>query len=105
MRPIAIVAVLLLVQGQPPAIKAKDAARHVGETVIVCGTVMAFRCEPPDGRMLLDLDSPVREAGVTIAVDAANRGQFGPRIEDRLIARSVCATGVLQAKEQAAELR
>ena len=87
-------------QGEPPAIKPTDAARNVGKTVTVCGTVIAFRCEPPDRRMLLDLESQSRKEGVTIAVDAADRGQFGPRLEDRLLVRSVCATGVLRAKEK-----
>jgi TonB family protein len=100
MRYLAIIAVLLSVQGGPPAIKAKDAARHVGKTVTVCGTVMAFRCAPPDGRMLLDLDTTSRTDGVSIAVEPANRGQFGPRIEDRLLARTVCATGLLTAREK-----
>jgi TonB family protein len=101
MRYLAIIAVVLLAQGEPPAIKVQDAKRHVGRTVTVCGTVMAFRCGPPDGRMLLDLDTTSRTEGVTIAVEPANRDQFGPRIEDRLLARSVCATGVLAAKEKA----
>ena len=100
MRYLAIIAVVLLVQGEPLVVKGKDAARHVGKTVTVCGAVMAFRCAPPDGRMLLDLETMSRADGVTIAVESANRGQFGPRIEDRLLARSVCATGLLTAKEK-----
>jgi periplasmic protein TonB len=100
LRCLLIAAALLVLQAEPPTIKAKEAKGNVGKNVTVCGTVIALHCEGSGSPMLLDLDSVSSQEGVTIAVASAHRGQFGPRIEDRLVARAVCATGVLQAKEK-----
>ena len=93
--------VLLLVafQGQPPVIASRDAKKHVGKMVTVCGVAMSATCEGPDDRMRIYVDT-LRGDGVVAGIAGGQLGVLGPRFEDRVVMRQICATGTMRPKEK-----
>ncbi len=76
----------------PPRLSPLMAAQHTGEVATVCGTVVQFRCDPPDWTTRLELEAP---GGIlfNIAIPFTERPTFGMRVEDRYYRRQVCVTG------------
>jgi TonB family protein len=86
-------AVLLAEIGQTTVITQRDAKRHIGEVVTVCGRVTTHRCARPKRTTYLDLETPYWVDGLSIAIPADKRLSFGTRVEDRYMFRHLCATG------------
>src|ERR1044072_8305665 len=98
LRTVALSAGLFLLQGEPPAIKAKDAKKYVGKAVTMCGMAIKAECSGPAERMVIDLDAILLEdVGVAVTIAPDGRGPLASRFEDSIALRQVCATGVLQA--------
>jgi len=90
----AMVAAVLASTGQDsPRIELREARRHVGKNVMVCGTVTTHHCPRPKRTTYLDLETAYWSEGVSVAIHAASRQAFGLRVEDRYALRTVCASG------------
>jgi TonB family protein len=81
---------------QMKQVELRDAHKHVGQTVTICGRVVTHHCPRPSKTTHLDLESPYWVEGVSVAIPAASRQRFGTRVEDRYTGRSICATGVIE---------
>lgn len=87
---------LLASAQESPRIDIREARKNVGKSVTVCGTVVTHHCPRPQRTTYLDLDTPYWEEGMSIAIPADNRTDFGARVEDRYASRAVCASGRLR---------
>lgn len=97
----ASVAVALAANDQyGPSIDLRDARKHVGKNVTVCGRVVTHHCARPKRTTYLDLETPYWSGGVSVAIPAASRSAFGTRVEDRFKLRTVCATGRVAREDQ-----
>lgn len=70
------------------------------QSVTACGVVTTYRCPRPQKTTYLDLDSPYWEEGISGAIPAGNRPDFGVRVEDRYASRTVCATGRVRREDR-----
>lgn len=75
----------------------EDAAKHVGETATVCGTVAsATYAEQSRGEpTFLNLDQPYPNQIFTAVIWGENRVAFGTP-ESTLLGKRICTTGVIQ---------
>jgi hypothetical protein len=76
---------------------AEEAARHVGETATVCGTVASahFARRAAEQPTFLDLDQPYPRQVFTVVIFGGDRAKFGAP-ETALLGRHLCATGVIR---------
>jgi TonB family protein len=95
-----LIATLLVAAQDVPRIDVRDARKNVGKRVMGCGAVTTHHCPRPQRTTYLDLDTPYWEEGVSVAIPAASRAAFGDRIEDRYVARSICATGRITREDK-----
>ena len=82
-----------------------DAAKHVGETATVCGTVASTRYANRSRGQLtfLNLDRPYPNQVFTALIWGSDRQAFGAP-ETRYANRRICVTGPIQSYHGAAEI-
>ena len=92
MRALLMAALLAAITGQDAkTIAPEEAARHVGETVIVQGTVSHVKVAPHDGAIYLDFGPMYPNQVFTAFIPPANAKSF-PNIE-RLMGKTVLVNG------------
>jgi TonB family protein len=83
----------------PPRIPPTEAKDHLGTVATVCGQVVMYHCDRTDMTMFLDLDTPYWSDGISVRIPASRRALFGTRVEDRYEMRHICATGLIDRKD------
>ena len=80
--------------GLAASITPGEAASHVGETITVCGVVVAVTYVPeaPMAPTFLDLDQPYPNQVFTAIIFGSDRAKFGSP-ENSLRGKAVCVTG------------
>jgi protein TonB len=78
----------------------EEAKRQVGHVATLCGVVVSYACERPEGTSLLALDTPPSKAGISIGVGQKDRSKFGPLFEQRYVLRDLCATGPVEKRKK-----
>jgi DNA/RNA endonuclease YhcR with UshA esterase domain len=78
-------------------ISPEDAARHIGETATVCGTVASakFASSSRSQPTFLDLDKPYPNAPFTAVIFGDDRAKFGTP-ETSLRGKRICVTGQIR---------
>src|SRR6185312_3325777 len=87
---ITLIGNLALAQTKIPA---KEAAKHVGETVMVCDKVFGTKFFENNGITLLDLGGNHPNQYLTIVINKEDRSKFANKPEDYFKGVNVCVTG------------
>jgi TonB family protein len=95
---VALAACVVEAQERPKSLE-QEAKRQVGNVATLCGLVVAYQCQRPEGTSLLALDKPFERPGVSVAIAPENRSQFGLRFEQRHVLMDVCATGRVEKQK------
>jgi hypothetical protein len=74
-------------------ITAKDAASHVGETVMVCDKVFSTKLITGSNMTLLNLGGYYPNQLLTVMIEGRDRNKFKGVPEEDFKGRSVCVTG------------
>jgi hypothetical protein len=84
---------------------AADAARHVGETAMVCGIVASakFDSNLKSQPTFLDFDKPYPDQVFTAVIFGSDRNKFGSP-ETALRGKRVCVTGKIQSRSGLPEI-
>jgi hypothetical protein len=79
------------------ALRAKDAASHVGEVATVCGVVASakYATSTKGEPTFLNLDEPYPAQVFTVVIWGSNRAAFGEP-ERSYIHKNICVTGTIQ---------
>lgn len=77
------------------SIKLEDAAKHVGDSVVVCGKVAggAFLDQMENGPTFLSLGAPYPDQLLTLVIWQDQRAQYTPEPEIQYMDKDVCVTG------------
>jgi TonB family protein len=82
------------IEPQVPSVTAATVKKHVGQEVTVCGRVVTYDCDVPSGSMVLDLESPNWENGVSVEVGRPYwTDSSGQDFSNRYLFGRVCARG------------
>ena len=74
-------------------IPSKQAAKHIGETVMVCDKVYDTKFFDESGLALLDLGGNHPNQFLTVVINKEDRGKFKDKPEDYFKGTNVCVTG------------
>ena len=77
-------------------IKAEDAAKHVGETVMLCGKVFGGRYFEKNEKTLLNMGGAFPNHTLTLVIDSADRKKFTGKPEDTYLNKEVCVKGEIR---------
>jgi DNA/RNA endonuclease YhcR with UshA esterase domain len=72
---------------------AKDAAKHINETVTITGKIYSGKLIASNNMTLLDVDGFNPNQALTIMIDGANRGKFKGKPEEDYKGREVTVKG------------
>jgi DNA/RNA endonuclease YhcR with UshA esterase domain len=92
---ISIIAFLGIKASAQTAIAAKDAAKHIGETVTICDKVYSTKLLSGSNMTFLDLGGYHPNQELTLVIKGDDRRKFKGAPEDDYKGRNVCVTGVL----------
>ncbi len=101
-RMIAALAVILMasfsVAAQPKSITPEEAAKHIGDTVTVCGKIFGGRYFDQSAKKitLLNMGAAYPKSPLTIVIDEDNRKNFSSAPEDFYNGKNICITGVVK---------
>jgi len=100
-----VLAAGILGEAQAASLTAQEAARHIGETATVCGTVAFAKYSARSRRQptFLDLDRPYPNHIFTVLIWGENRSKFGSP-ETTLLGSRICATGMIESYKGKAEI-
>ncbi|WP_158995483.1 DNA-binding protein [Mucilaginibacter sp. L196] len=76
-------------------IDVKDAAKHVGETLTVCGKVFSTKLITPSNMTFLDLGGFHPDQLLTVVIKGEDRSKFTGQPEVDFKGKSVCVTGTI----------
>jgi hypothetical protein len=88
-----------VLQSLPPVVPLKKVKDYQGRHVTVCGRVVTHDCASKDRATTLDLDNPYWSRPVAVLITEQARSSFPPRLEDRYVLGTICATGVVEHYE------
>jgi len=79
------------------ALSSQDAAKHIGESATVCGTVVSTNYASRTKRLptFLNFDQPYPHQIFTVVIWGSDRAKFGTP-EVALMGKRVCARGIIQ---------
>lgn len=79
-------------------IKLEDAAKHVGDSVIVCGKVAdaAFVESMENGPTFLNLGAPYPDQLLNLIIWKDQREQYDPAPEMFYVNKNICVTGTIE---------
>jgi micrococcal nuclease len=95
-RSLILITFITLIAGVASAqskIPAKEAAKHIGETVMVCDKVYGTKFFDNSGMTLLDLGGNHPNQYLTVVINKEDRGKFKDKPEDYFKGTNVCVTG------------
>lgn len=75
-----------------------DAAKHIGDSVIVCGKIFGGRYfDKSDNKItLLNMGAPYPQSPLTIVIEEADRKNFTLKPEEFYTDKDVCISGMLK---------
>ena len=76
-------------------IDVKDVAKHVGETLTVCGKVFSTKLITPSNMTFLDLGGFHPNQLLTIVIKGEDRSKFTGKPEEDFKDKAVCVTGTI----------
>jgi len=76
-------------------IDVKDAAKHVGETLTVCGKVFSTKLITPSNMTFLDLGEFHPNQLLTVVIKGENKSKFTGQPEVDYKNKAVCVTGTI----------
>lgn len=76
-------------------IDVKDAAKHVGETLTVCGKVFSTKLITPSNITFLDLGGFHPNQLLTIVIKGEDRSKFNGKPEEDYKNKDICVTGTI----------
>jgi DNA/RNA endonuclease YhcR with UshA esterase domain len=91
-----LIAFIMLVAGLASAqtkIPAKEASKHLNETVMVCDKVYGTKFFDESGLTLLDLGGNHPNQCLTVVINKEDRSKFKDKPEDYFKGANVCVTG------------
>ncbi len=100
----------LSVPGQIPsaqeAISPEDAAKFIGETKTVCGTVASahFAAKVKGQPTFINLDKPYPNQVFTVLIWGSDRGKFEKQPETLYSGKDICVTGMIQSYQGKPEI-
>lgn len=74
-------------------IPAKDAAKHLNETLMVCDKVYGTKLIEASGMVLMDLGGAHPNQLLTVVIKGEDRGKFKDKPEEYFKGREICVTG------------
>lgn len=95
-RSLILITFITLIAGIASAqtkIPAKEAAKHIGETVMVCDKVYGTKFFDNSGMTLLDLGGNHPNQYLTVMINKEDHGKFKDKPEDYFKGANVCVTG------------
>lgn len=99
---IAVVAVAILsivsVSAQSKNITPEEAAKHIGDTVTVCGKIFGGKYFDQSAKKitLLNMGAAYPKSPLTLVIDEDNRKNFSSAPEDFYNGKTICITGVVK---------
>ena len=91
--------ILTVMQSLPPVVPSKKVKDYQGRPVTVCGRVVTHDCASNDRTTTLHLDNPYWSRPVAVLITKQVRSSFPPRLEDRYVLGTICATGIVERYE------
>jgi len=76
-------------------IDVKDAAKHVGETLTVCGKVFSTKLIESSNMTFLDLGGFHPNQLLTVVIKGEDKSKFTGKPEDDFKGKAVCVTGTI----------
>lgn len=95
-RSLILIVFITLIAGIASAqtkIPSKEAAKHIGETVMVCDKVFGTKFFDNSGMTLLDLGGNHPNQFLTVVINKEDRDKFKNKPEDYFKGTNVCVTG------------
>jgi DNA/RNA endonuclease YhcR with UshA esterase domain len=99
---IAVMAIAMLsvvsVSAQTKNITPEEAAKHIGDTVTVCGKIFGGKYFDQSAKKitLLNMGAAYPKSPLTIVIDEDNRKNFSSAPEDLYNGKNICLTGVVK---------
>ncbi|HVW13480.1 MAG TPA: hypothetical protein VHB54_06660 [Mucilaginibacter sp.] len=85
----------LLTAGAQTKIAAKDAAKHLNETVSICDKIYSSKLIENTGMVLLDMGGGHPNQYLTVVIKGDNKTKFHANPEEYYKGKGVCVTGKL----------
>jgi hypothetical protein len=92
---IAIVSLFACKASAQTIIPTKDAAKHIGETVMICDKVFSTKLITPSNMTFLDLGGVHPDQLLTVLIKGEDRSKFKGEPEVDFKGRNICVTGVI----------
>lgn len=80
---------------QTTTVAAKDAAKHIGETVTICDKIYGGKFLEGPGITLLDMGGAHPNEALTLMIKGDDRKKFTGNPEDSFKNKAVCVTGTI----------
>jgi len=102
MRNIFLIAVIVLVSSNFISAQTKitpdEAAKHIGDSVTVCGKIFGGRYfDRSENKItLLNMGAAYPQSPLTVLIEADSRKNFSNKPEEFYVEKSVCITGVIK---------
>jgi len=80
---------------QTTTITAKEAAKHIGETVTVCDKVYSTKLLTPSNMTFLDLGAAHPNQDLTLVIKGEDRSKFKGQPEVDYKDKNICVTGLV----------